>query len=455
MTASAADINPLPVNNTENQSGYTPAQTLQSSRGLIEGAVAVNQAAEDFQNGQVRINDVTPPVYEYDGLGRVVKTTYASGDFVITSYWGDTTNKYGEVYFGAGWVFQRSVVYWTDGITMHYQVFADPNPLTPGDDVKYEYDTQGRLIQKTLDMGDFVITRYWGSTANKYAEIYFKPDWIWEKSVQYRSDGVTVQGRWFADAHPGIDGDDNYYAYDLNGRIVTKRFDNGDLLFIDYWDSGNKKTEAFVTADWVWQNSTEYFDLSGGGVHYQWFADAHPATGGDTVYQERDSLGRVIFKRLDNDGVIVIDYWANGNHKTSVFFGAGWTWQKSIVYNETDGMNPSYICFADANPLTFGDVVYLEYDPAQRLIDKRLDNGDFALTSYWDDYTEPKYEEDYYGNGWVWQKSVQYWDDGVTMHYRWLADSNLLLDGDVVYEEYDAAGTLIFRRFDNGMTVHI
>ncbi|NQT23694.1 MAG: hypothetical protein HQ579_09710, partial [Candidatus Omnitrophica bacterium] len=48
------------------------------------------------------------PVREYDGQDRVIKTTYVTGDFVITEY-NDVDGTKQEVYFGGAWVWQKTV----------------------------------------------------------------------------------------------------------------------------------------------------------------------------------------------------------------------------------------------------------------------------------------------------------------------------------------------------------
>ena len=82
------DISTVPVNNSENKSGYAQPQALQSAQAAIEGALAINQVAEDFKPDQTQsaLAQSGLPIYEYDTLGRVIKTTYENGDFITISY---------------------------------------------------------------------------------------------------------------------------------------------------------------------------------------------------------------------------------------------------------------------------------------------------------------------------------------------------------------------------------
>ncbi|MFA6141749.1 MAG: hypothetical protein WC738_00445, partial [Candidatus Omnitrophota bacterium] len=52
--------------------------------------------------------------------------------------------------------------------------------------------------------------------------------------------------------------------------------------------------------------------------------------------------------------------------------------------------------------------------------------------------------------GWSWQKTIEYYEDGATLHKKWIADTNPNTNGDVVYEEYDTLGYLINYAQQNG-----
>ncbi len=247
----AIDTNGTPINSPNNNSGFTPPAALQASQNNTAGAVAVNQEAEEFHKEDSPLIDGSP-TYEYDALGRIIKTTYDNGDFIVTNYWGTTTNKHDEQYYAAGWAWQKSIEYYSDGTTMHYQWVADPHPATPGDDAKYEYDTQGRLIQKTLDTGDFIQTFYYGTTTNKQYDVFFASDWTWQKSIVYYSNGITMQYQVFADAHPSTPGDELKYEYDSTGRLIQKTLDTGDFIQAFYWDAtptSNKQYDVFFASE--------------------------------------------------------------------------------------------------------------------------------------------------------------------------------------------------------------
>jgi hypothetical protein len=317
----------------------------------------------------------------------------------------------------------------------------------------YEYDGLGRVIKTTFDTGNFIATRYWGATTNKYSDAYFYASGLWNQTIQYRTDGVTIQYRWASDAHPGVDGDDHYFEYDINNKLIIKLLDDSSGSSFAYWASGNKKWAVSFDPDWSWEKTLEYFDFAGEVIHYIWSADLH-IKAGDVTFQENDSLGRMVYRWLDNGKLIVTDYWGSGNRKSNTYYNPGGVWQQTIKYKEADGLMVQYHWLADTSPGT-GDIVYLEYDLAGRLVNTTLDDGTATVTNYWDEYSSLKHQQQFYGPGFVWQNSVQYWADGTTMNYQWLADANPLITGDVVYEEYDAVGVLIYKLYDDGSSWHI
>lgn len=168
------ELSAIPAGSTENRSGYVQPQTLQSAQKASEGAVAFKQAAEDYGQNEPRAKSALArgesPAYEYDGLGRITKTTHSNGDFTITSYYGSTNNKYQEAFFKAGSVWQYSVEYCQGTSTIHNKWIADLNPSTYGDETYQQYDTFGRLIQRNFDDGTTIGISYYGSTNNKYQE---------------------------------------------------------------------------------------------------------------------------------------------------------------------------------------------------------------------------------------------------------------------------------------------
>ena len=237
---------------------------------------------------------------DYNSGGQVIQEVLDTGEFRQFEYWGVNQGMRFIYYYAADWTLQESIEFYNDLMGMRYHWIADPNPSQPGDVVRYDYDTQGRLIQQTLDTGDFIQTFYYGTTTNKQYDVSFAADWTWQKSIVYYEDGVTMHYQVFADAHPSTPGDEIKYEYDSTGRLIQKTLDTGDFIQTFYYGATtNKQYDVFFAADWTWQKSIVYYE-DGITMHFQNIADAHPGVNGDVVYEEYDTKGACILKRYDD-----------------------------------------------------------------------------------------------------------------------------------------------------------
>ncbi|MFA6142371.1 MAG: hypothetical protein WC738_03650 [Candidatus Omnitrophota bacterium] len=276
--------------------------------------------------------------YEYDALGRLTLACYDDTSVAQYVYWSDTgdLNLHYYAYFDPDYDWQRTIEYYEDGTTMHHKWVVDANPDVDGDDIYYEYDTYGNMTYKRLDTGesytydnqnriiihtlasgDFINTTYYDS-GNKQYDAFFRPGWIWQKTIEYYEDGVIMRYQWVTDANPDLAGDDVYYEYDTLGNMTYKRLDtgesytydnqnriishtlaSGDFINTTYYASGNKQYDAFFQPGWSWQKTIEYYDDASSDVHYQWLADAYPEIDGDDIYYEYDMLGNMTGKKLD------------------------------------------------------------------------------------------------------------------------------------------------------------
>ena len=92
---------------------------------------------------------------EYDELERQIKTQLDTGDWITTSYYGTTSNKYQESFFDSTWDWQKTIEYWEAYPNVkHYEWLVDPDGIPDGDDVVYkEYDTTGTCIGGSYDDG--------------------------------------------------------------------------------------------------------------------------------------------------------------------------------------------------------------------------------------------------------------------------------------------------------------
>ena len=143
--------------------------------------------------------------------------------------------------------------------------FTDPDPGEDGDIVSESYDELGRLTTLGYDnwMTASLLT-YWGDSANRLKQEFFDINGVWSSSVRYESDGQTVAHAWSAGYDPKVDDSEGNKAYDRNENLIAEKLEDPD-----------------------------------------------PNTVGDVVYVEYDSLGRIIYKELDNGNYHEIDYWFN------------------------------------------------------------------------------------------------------------------------------------------------
>ncbi|MFA6142936.1 MAG: hypothetical protein WC738_06575, partial [Candidatus Omnitrophota bacterium] len=153
------------------------------------------------------------------------------------------------------------------------------NPILTTLLITYEYNSSGVIVKKTLASGDFINTTYYAS-GNKQYDAFFAPGWAWQKTIEYYDAKPSVMHyQWVTDANPGVDGDDVYYEYDTNEKLVFKRLDtgesytydssnriishtlaSGDFINTTYYASGNKQYDAFFAPGWAWQKTIEYYD---------------------------------------------------------------------------------------------------------------------------------------------------------------------------------------------------
>ncbi len=184
--------------------------------------------------------------YDYDQKGRMVQKVLDNGDFVMIEYWGDTANKKYDSFYVAGWVWQKAIEYYEGSGLMCRQWVKDLNPGTSGDEVMYDYDTLGRMVNKLYDNGDFVTTEYRGTTGNRLYECYYGAGWTWKKSIEFYEDGEHVNKQWFADQDPSNAGDPVYEEYDMAGTCVLRMYDDGSVWTPEMAGTASAEFESFV-----------------------------------------------------------------------------------------------------------------------------------------------------------------------------------------------------------------
>jgi len=94
---------------------------------------------------------------EYDSLGRLTWNQFDSGDFTTTEYWGGSNAKMQDAFFDAAWNWQKTIEYYEDGTTKHYEHIADYDPAVNNVAVYREYDASGILNMEVLDDGSVIM----------------------------------------------------------------------------------------------------------------------------------------------------------------------------------------------------------------------------------------------------------------------------------------------------------
>jgi len=118
--------------------------------------------------------------YQADGITPNFQWDYALGaaEYQITLYWNgvDPEKKYEVLFTNPDqWIYQTNE-YHADGLTLNHVWMGDLNKGVDGDVIDLDYDTQGRLIQETLDTGSYTVTQYWGATTYKKKENIYGQD---------------------------------------------------------------------------------------------------------------------------------------------------------------------------------------------------------------------------------------------------------------------------------------
>jgi hypothetical protein len=293
--------------------------SLQGPKG---GGGASQKAIASQDEPLIQGEEPEPVSYEYDSYGRLIKTIYSNGDFNLTEYYGTTTNKRYDMYFGADLDWKYSKEYYEGTAVAHYKWAKDIDPAAAGNETYCEYDTLGRKTLRKLDTGDWVGTSYHGSTNNKYQEWTYGSDLVWKYSVEYYESSSFVHYKWTRDLNPAAPGDETYCEYDTLGRKTLKILDTGGWIGTSYYGvTANKYQEWAFGSGGNWQWSSEYYE-DGMLFHRKWIADANPGSTGDITYKEYDTEG-MLFRKATDTGTS-IDY-------TSMNYYSSWEYPSTTL----------------------------------------------------------------------------------------------------------------------------
>jgi len=321
------------------------------------------------------------------------------------------------------------------------------------DGVQYDYDSQGRIITKKYSDGSRVYCQYLGDSRNVWQEVYYEPGWVWQRTAQYYEDGVTLKYEWLPDANPGVDGDIYERKYDEEGRLIKEVFDNGDYVYTNYWDgTANIYRKYYYKSDGSWSKSIEYYE-DGVTLKHEWWCDDNPGVEGDLIERKYDIQGRITKDVYDTGVFVYYQYFGDSrNVWQEVYYESGWVWQRTAQYYE-NGVTLKYEWLPDPNPGIDGDIYERKYDEEGRLIKEVFDNGDYVYTNYWDG-TANIYRKYYYKSDGSWSKSIEYYEDGVTLKHEWWCDDNPGVEGDLIERKYDVQGRITKNVYDMGLFVY-
>ena len=391
--------------------------------------------------------------YSDTGFKNLINTyTYQlNGDFLYTVYYANTTTRFQEAFFKKDWLWQYTVEYASDGATLHQKWINDSNPNAAGDVTSQNYDSQGRLSLEYLDDGSAHGISYYSTTANKYQEYFCKPNWAWQWSIEYYEDGVTKKLESMVDPNLLQTGDIVHVDYDSRGRVVSQQFDDTSIVQTNYWGDTSNIYEKYVFgSNWTWQYSIRYFE-DGNTTNFLWIASDYADHFNGDIHREYYSNGLIKIRQVVNGDITYTDYYSGTTNKTyDAFFDSNWGWKNSVEYYEDGTIKVR--SFADPDPSKAGDIIRYEYDTLGRTTLTTYDDQSFYGYSYYAN-TNNVYQKWFALANWNWQYTIEYFEDGTTIHYKWIKDVNPSSPGDETSQDYDNQGRLTQRYFDDQSTI--
>lgn len=383
--------------------------------------------------------------YEYDIGGRIIGIIYDTGDLETFFYWTEAGPEVRyHVWFGAGDIWQKTIEYYADGATRHYEWILDADSGQSGDVIRYEYDSLGRLALGYHDDTSIITYSYHGSTDNVQYYAAFAPGYDWQETIEYYEDGATQRNKWMMDKNPALAGDDTGYVFDLRGRLTEKRSDDGSFVRYTYCEESGLTVRYYTEygPGYEWRKTIEYWQ-DGVTIYQQWWKDANLAVAGDQVFYRHDSSGRLIEIRYDDGGKIQYVYWdeSGGSVRYRIEYRSGGEWWRTREFL-ADGFTlrnewtQSFTMIGD----DYGRPTEVRY-------------GDGSLTTYGYRYaTDESWSyRVQYGPGYEWRETQQNLEDGTT--YVWRSDYYPSFDGNEVFLWTDSCGRIVEKRLDDGLVM--
>lgn len=275
-----------------------------------------NQLIETYE---VSADDINSTKYDYDSMGRVVKTTSSNGTEVYTKY-----DIHGNLisYFGNN-IYKTDFEYDMQGRKISMTTYRNLN--SQGEKTQWEYDNRGRIIKKIYADGTSLNYEYSGD--GKLTRR------VWARGVvtTYTYDMAgNLLTETYSDGTPSVT-----YSYDRSGAIVTITDASGTRQ-IEYDHQGNSISEdiPYINSGVLKRNydnisrlqsivvetdnSTDY------NVNYQYSNDGRLLSVADSQsranYTYRNDGRRIssVAMQQNNSNIVVLNYsydkWENINN---------------------------------------------------------------------------------------------------------------------------------------------
>ena len=223
----------------------------------------------------------------------------------------------------------------------------------------------------------------------------------------------------------------------------------GTISHIEYYDdvSGDFYKEEFFNAG-VWFQTIEYW---ADAVSIKKILRANTPVEGEVLYEEYNEQGSIIQKDTD-DKVREISVYRTDGITLSIFYiyyfnDIFWSLKEERVY-WFDGITIRRIHYA--NTAVEGEVITEFFTETTGRLEKReYDNNDIEWFYYWH-LTGNLESIDYYNDStgnWVWYKTEDYWQDGITLKAIFRVDT--LAENEVLHQENNEQGNWTWKRYDN------
>lgn len=374
--------------------------------------------------------------YEYDELGRLIKITFDNtGDYVLISYWGDTSVMQKKESFSASGVRTEIIEYYENGVK-RYREIPDPDPAQSGDQIRWEY-TDDYMREKAIwDDGRYTITQLFDNEKAAYFEYDTSGNWVYSTGhysyspdengfvflcrIEYKafkqpdtSGNVYYHymdeeyfynyggyfGRIDGEVNDGIDSDGAVayrfeYPHDSSWRSKKYCYAGVDLtdLFNPIYSDLILTYSYYLSYPSRLESKTYVNPDAFGNIYYYYIDEdffSDPTTGA-----RWGRLDKQVSAEADGDGAIGYSYEYAHSSSSKIY--------KKYCYGSADYSDPS-------NPTFDNFILSYAYDHLDRIIEKRFENG-LMFTYDWG-YKPSEYV------------TIEQWNDDV-LCYSWRYDNN-------------------------------